>query len=514
MSIYKPLSSNNGVRRLELRSPITLETTGELLCATKKEVNEAVRRARQAQPAWAALSFKERGEYMMKMSRYVLEHKDEIMDMVVSETGKARTDAFTMEVFSAVDALQYYAKNTAKFLKPQSPKVHGLMGLMKRAELIYQPLGVVGIITPWNGPFILALAQSCQALMAGNTVVVKGSEVTPNSTKLVEQYFRKVGLPADVLQVLMGDGETGADLLGSDVDKISFTGSVATGKKIGAACGERLLPFTLELGGKDAMIVCEDANLERAAQGAVIGSCMNSGHYCCGVERIYVVKSVYTKFVKLVEDHMKTLRQGPDLGLDEDVGAIFWDKQMKIIEDHMADAVKRGAKVKLGGKRNPKEKGLYYLPTLITDVNHDMKIMRDETFGPVVAIMKVRDEHEAIKLANDSHYGLSGTVWTNDNKRAKSLAERMQTGSVCINDMTVTYGIPATPFGGIKNSGLGLVNGSTGVRGYCQLKPLIYDKRPKSALASAYPYTEKRGTGLIKLADFLWKNTPIGRWLS
>jgi succinate-semialdehyde dehydrogenase/glutarate-semialdehyde dehydrogenase len=514
MSIYKPLSSNNGVRRLELRSPINMEPSGELVCATTEEVNEAVRRARMAAPAWAALSYKERAKYMLKMSDIVLDNKKSIMDCVISETGKARGDAFTMEIFSSVDALQYYAKNAAKFLKPQKPKIHGLLGLMKKAELIYQPLGVIGIITPWNGPFVLALVQSCQALMAGNTVVVKGSEVTPNSTKLVESYFRQAGLPADVFQVLMGDGETGADLVRADVDKISFTGSVVTGKKIGAACGERLLPFTLELGGKDAMIVCEDANLERAAQGAAIGSCMNSGHYCCGVERIYVMASVYDKFVQLVEKEVKALRQGPHLGDEEDVGAIFWDKQMDIIEDHVKDAVKRGAKVHVGGKQNSKEKGLYYLPTLITNVNHDMKIMRDETFGPIVAIMKVQDENEAIQLANDSYYGLSGTVWTANNKRAKSLAERMQTGSVCINDMTVTYGIPVTPFGGVKNSGLGMVNGPVGLRGYCQLKPLIYDKRPGAALASGYPYTKKRTEGMSKFADFLWRKTSIGRWLS
>lgn len=514
MSIYKPLSSSNGVRRLELRSPIDLKPSGELLCATTEEVQEAVRRARLAQPAWQALGFDKRAEYMLKMSRLILENKDEIMDSVIAETGKARSDAFTMEIFSSVDALQYYAKNAKKFLKPQKPKVHGMMGMLKRAELIFQPLGVVGIITPWNGPFVLALVQSCQALMAGNTAVVKGSEVTPNSTKLVEEYFRKAGLPADVFQVLMGDGKTGADLVQADVDKISFTGSVATGKKIGAICGERLIPFTLELGGKDAMIVCEDANLERAAQGAVIGSCMNSGHYCCGVERIYVVESIYDEFIRLVKKTVQSLRQGPELGFDEDVGAIFWDKQMDIIEDHVKDAVERGAKIQVGGKRNPDQKGLYYLPTLVTDVNHDMKIMRDETFGPIVAVMKVRDENEAITLANDSYYGLSGTVWCGDDKRARSLAERMQTGSVCINDMTITYGIPATPFGGVKNSGLGLVNGPTGLRGYCQLKPVLYDKRPKAAMANAYPNTTKRAQGIIGFADFIWKKTSIGKWWS
>ena len=514
MSIYKPLETQNGHRRLQLSSPVTLENYDELICASAEEVKEAVRKARQAQPAWAALGFKARGQYMKKMSDLILSNPDRVMDQVVRETGKARTDAFTMEVFSSCDTLCYYAKHAERILRPVNRKAHGVMRFGKRVQWLYQPLGVVGIITPWNGPFVLALCQGCQALMAGNTVVAKGSEVTPRATKLVEEMFTEVGLPEGVFQVLQGDGQTGADLIDSDVDKISFTGSVATGKKVGAACGERLIPCTLELGGKDAMIVCADANIDRAVQGAAIGSCMNSGHYCCGTERIYVVEEIYDEFMDKLKAHVGQLRQGPQLGFNEDVGAIFWDRQMDIIESHMKDAVDKGAEVLVGGKRNPDCEGLYFLPTLITGVNHDMLIMREETFGPVVCVMKVKDEAEAMRLANDSDYGLSGTIWSNDNKRAAELAEQMQTGSVCINDMTVTYGIPAAPFGGVKNSGVGLVNGEIGLRNYCQLKPLIFDKSPKKPLMSAYPHSDKQAQGMLGFANFMWKKSPLGRWLS
>ncbi len=514
MAMFELDESAPDTRLLRLRSPVTTAVISEIPCASKDEVDAAVQRARTAQPSWAALSFRERANYMDRMLEVILDKQDQIMDQVVSETGKARSDAYMMEVFSSCDSLCYYAKNAARLLRPQKHRPHGLMRFAKSVRWEFQPLGVIGLITPWNGPFILTLNQGCQALMAGNTVVAKGSEVTPQSAKLVETLFLEAGLPQDVFQVLLGDGVTGAHLVDADIDKISFTGSVATGKKIGAICGGRLVPCTLELGGKDAMIVCADANLERAAQGAVVGSCMNTGHYCCGTERIYVVESIYERFLELVTVEVEKLRQDPALGYDEDVGAVFWDKQMDIIERHVDTAVEAGAKVLVGGKRNEAQKGLYYLPTLMVDVNHDMEIMQQETFGPILCVMKVRDEQEAIQLANDSDYGLSGTVWTSDDAHALDLAKRMQTGSVCVNDMTLTYGIPVAPFGGVKSSGMGMVNGAIGLRSYTQLKPIIFDKSPNKPLQSAYPRTSERADGMRKFSEFLWRKTPIGRWLS
>jgi succinate-semialdehyde dehydrogenase/glutarate-semialdehyde dehydrogenase len=347
--------------------------------------------------------------------------------------------------------------------------------------------------------------------MAGNAVIVKGSEVTPLSTKRVERFFEEAGLPDGLLQVLIGDGETGAALVEGGVDKISFTGSVATGRKVAEACGRQLIPCTLELGGKDAMIVCADADLDRAASGALIGSCMNTGQYCCGTERIYVVEEVYDEFVNKVVERAAKLRQG-DSG-EFDVGAIFWDKQLDIIERHVADAVEKGATVLVGGRRNPDLDGLYYEPTVLTNVNHDMDVMVHETFGPVVSIMKVPDEEEALRRANESDYGLNGNVWTRDKEKGFAIASRMETGAACVNDMAMTYGAPEAPFGGRKSSGVGQVNGEVGVRGYCHAMPIIIERFGGKELAAGYPYSHKKVEGMQKFMKFFF-GTPLARWLS
>ncbi len=513
MSIYEAIESTDSRRHLQLRSPVTLEPTGELVCANEEDVAAAITRARAAQPAWAATSMKERGAIVERALKIVLERQDEIIDTVVAETGKARTDAMSMEVFSVADQLCYYAKNAEKFLKPHKRKVHGLLGLMKQLRIVYKPLGVVGLITPWNGPFVLVMNQATQAILAGNTVVAKGSEVTPYSAKLAEDIFRQAGLPEGVLQVLLGDGDTGAAIVSGGVDKVSFTGSVATGRKVAEACARQLIPCTLELGGNDAMIVCADADLDRAADGAWVGSCMNTGHYCCGTERIYVVEEVYDEFLRLVLEKGKQLRQGQQHGWEEDVGAVFWDRQMSIIEAHVEDARAKGATILMGGRRNPDLSGLYYEPTVITDVANSMDIMVLETFGPILCIQKVAGEDEALALANDSEFGLNGNVWTQDKDKGYRMATAIDTGSCSVNDMAMSYGIPAAPFGGKKNSGIGQVNGKKGVRGYCHEMPIVID-RFGGKMQNGYPYSAKNAEGMKKLMDFLWVKTPLGRWLS
>ena len=513
MAIYQPLESTDSRRHLQLRSPVTLEITGELVCANRQDVADAIARARAAQPEWAALDIRERARVLERALKIVLQRAEQIVDLVVSETGKCRTDALSMEVFSTADSLCYYAKNAPRFLKPHRRKVHGLMGFMKQLRISYQPLGVIGLITPWNGPFVLVMNQAAQALMAGNAVVAKGSEVTPYSARLAEEIFLEAGLPEGLLQVLLGDGETGAAIVEGGVDKVSFTGSVATGRKVAESCGRQLIPATLELGGNDAMIVCADADLDRAADGAWLGSCVNTGHYCCGTERIYVVESVYDEFLAKVLEKGKAIKQGPEHGYAEDVGCVFWDRQMTIIERHVEDARARGATIHMGGARNPDQKGLYYLPTVITEVNHEMEIMNEETFGPVLCLQKVRDEAEAIRLANDSQYGLNGNVWTKDKEKGHRLALQIDTGACSVNDIAMSYGIPAAPFGGRKNSGVGQVNGEKGLKSYCHEMPVVIDRRG-GKLVTAYPNSVEGAEGMKKLMNFLWVKTPVGLWLS
>ena len=513
MSIYESVESSDSRRPLPLKSPVRHAPIGALVCANSEDVAVAIAKARAAQPAWAATSMKERAAIVQRALQLVLERQDEIIDIVVRETGKARTDAMSMEVFSVADSLCYYAKNAEKFLKPRKRKIHGILGIAKQLRILYKPLGVVGLITPWNGPFVLVMNQAVQAVLAGNTVVAKGSEVTPFSAKLAETLLLDAGLPEGVLQVLLGDGETGAAIVEGGVDKISFTGSVATGRKVAEACARQLIPCTLELGGNDAMIVCADADIDRAVDGAWLGSCMNTGHYCCGTERIYVVDSIYDEFLAKVLEKGKQLRQGTEHGWEEDVGAVFWDRQMSIIEAHVEDARAKGATIHMGGRRNPDLPGLYYEPTVVTEVDNSMDIMRLETFGPILCFQRVASEEEALALANDSEFGLNGNVWTQDKEKGYQLASAIDTGSCSVNDMAVSYGVPAAPFGGRKQSGVGQVNGKKGLRGYCHEMPIVID-RFGGKMQNAYPYSAESAEGMRKLMHFMWVKTPLGRWLS
>jgi len=512
MAIVKEIETPEGARRkLQISSTQTLEHIEEFEVATADDVNAAVEVARKAQESWGALPVEKRAAVLKRALAALLDKQEELMDIVVGETGKARQEALMMEVWASADLMHFYAKNTAKFLKPEKLKLHGLMRFLKKAHVEYKPLGVVGVISPWNGPFILTVNPTVQALMAGNSVVIKPSEVTPFSGKYVLDIFEAAGLPEGVLQVVLGDGETGAALTASAVDKISFTGSVATGRRVGIACAEQLIPCSLELGGKDAMIVCADADIDIASSGAVSGSCLNTGHYCCGTERVYVVDSIADEFIERVVEKTTALRQGKEGEFD--VGAVFWDKQMTIIESHVQDALDRGAKVLVGGRRNPNLEGLFYEPTVIVDCTHDMDIIAEETFGPVVAIIRVKDEQEAIRMANDSRFGLGGNVWTKDSKRGARLASQLKTGSGCVNDMTMTFGVPEAPFGGRKESGVSQINGKKGLQSYCHAMPIIVDRMNGKHAARMYPYTQESFEGMQKTLRFMW-GTSIGRWIS
>jgi len=313
-----------------------------------------------------------------------------------------------------------------------------------------------------------------------------------------------------VLELLTGDGETGAALCAAGVDKISFTGSVATGRRVAVACAERLIPCTLELGGKDPMIVCADADLDAAAGGAIAGGFLNAGQFCCGTERVYVVSEVADAFIEKVVARTRELRQ--ETSGEFDVGAMFWPRQLEIVERQVNDAIAEGAHVLVGGRRNPRFDGLYYEPTVVVDVHAEMALMRDETFGPVLPIVRVRDVDEAIARANETRYGLGANVWTRDARQAGEIARRIDAGSVCINDLTMTYGVPEAPFGGRKESGVGHVHGQDGLRGYCHAQPIVRDRFGGRQAATHYPYTAKRDAGMKKLIRFLF-GTPLGRWL-
>lgn len=512
MAIVEPLTpTSEGRRRLGIRSPATRESLGEIVVSSREDVTAAIARARDAQKDWARLSVAERARIVRGAIDLLVERREEVTKTIIGETGKTRVESLIMEVLPGCDYINFWCGRAVKELSDERRKLHGYLRPYKKLVMHYRPLGVVGIITPWNGPFALAINPTVQAILAGNAVILKPSEVAPYSGDWAIRLLREAGVPEGVVQTVHGDGETGAALVRGGVQKISFTGSVQTGKKIAAACAEQLIPYTLELGGKDAMIVCEDADLERAANGAVFNSILNSGHVCMGVERIYVVESVADEFEERVKSIVAELRYGQ--GDDVDVGAVFWDRQLPIIERHIEDAKAKGAEVVVGGEADTAE-GLFYKPTFVRKVDHTMELMREETFGPIVSVMRVADEEEAIRLANDSHYGLSGSVWTKDIARGIEIAKRLETGSVVINDASMAYGAPEAPFGGLKDSGVGQVNGLGGLRGYTHPQPILIDRWGAKKERVWYPHTSKTiqeidgmirviyGTSLKKLGFF------------
>jgi acyl-CoA reductase-like NAD-dependent aldehyde dehydrogenase len=451
------------IREIISYDPGTGAEVGRVPLSSFEEVAQAVRRAGAAQPAWAALSFKERGRVILRAREIMLEQIDQLAELISRETGKPVIEALSMEVVPTLDAMHYFATHTASLLKPQRIDIgqYGLMG--RSSRIVFKPMGVVGIISPWNFPLGTPAEEVVMALMCGNAVVLKPSEFTPLIAVRVGEIFSRAGLPEGLLEIVTGDGSTGAALIDARVDKIMFTGSVATGKRVAEAAAKHLTPVVLELGGKDPMVVLEDADIENAARGAVWGAFANSGQACASVERCYVQESIAPQFLARVLAETQALRQEVGTNKDTDVGAMTTERQLRIVEDHVSDAVQRGATVESGGKRLDKLNGFFYPPTVLTNVNHRMTVMREETFGPVLPVMTFKTDDEAIQLANDSVFGLTASVWTRDIGRGRRLSERIEAGTVMVNEVLYTHGIAQTPWGGIKESGYGRTHGRMGL---------------------------------------------------
>jgi succinate-semialdehyde dehydrogenase/glutarate-semialdehyde dehydrogenase len=453
---------NETAREIVSSDPATGEEVGRAKIATAGEVAEALKLARAAQRSWAKLSFRERGSLVMRARRIVLDEAEEIARLISREMGKPVAESFSMELVPTLDLMQYFAGQTARLLRPEKVDIgqYGLMG--RSSRIIYKPLGVVGIISPWNFPWAIPLGEVVMALMAGNAVILKPSELTPFVGLKIGEVFKRAGLTEGLLQVLTGDGQTGAALVAAGVDKIMFTGSVATGKRVAQTAAQNLTPVVLELGGKDPMIVLADAEIEMAARAAVWGAFSNSGQACASVERCYVHESIAPQFLARVAAETESLRQG--LGTEEiEVGAMSSERQLKTVEEHVGDALARGARVVTGGRRPQQLDGPFYEPTILTNVDHTMLVMREETFGPVLPVMTFETEEEAVRLANDSAFGLTASVWTSSPARGRRIAALLEAGTVMVNEVLYTHGIAQTPWGGVKQSGLGRTHGRLGL---------------------------------------------------
>lgn len=453
------------ISEIEVRNPATGETVGTVPAESSDAVAAKVRELRLYQPEWEAIGAAGRKEWLLKLQDWLIDHTDHLADVLQSETGKARVDALIDPSFS-VDLTGYYARRAENFLADEHPSPHSPLARVKKLTTAYRPYPVVGVITPWNFPLAMPVIDVIPALAAGAAVVLKPSEVTPLSALELARGWAEIGAPP-VLAVLTGAGETGAAVV-DNVDYVQFTGSTATGKRIGAACVQRLIPYSLELGGKDPAIVLADADIDRAAYGVAFGGLFNAGQVCISVERVYVEAPVYDTFVRKLAAHVRELRQGAD-GREPkyDVGALANDGQKSLVAGHVDDAVAKGATALTGGKATGV--GTFYEPTVLTDVDHSMSCMTEETFGPTIPVMKVADEAEAIRLANDSIYGLSASVWTGDKARGERVARQLNAGAVNINDVFANLFNFALPMGGWRQSGVGARwGGADGVRKYCR----------------------------------------------
>ena len=484
--------------------PAMGEVLREFECTAEAEVRAAVERARAAQPAWHEMGISKRLPVLRRFQTLLHEKKSDVARVITRESGKPYVEALLTEVVVALDAAQFLIANAHSLLRDQRIGHANLVMKAKRGWVVREPYGVIGIISPWNYPFNIPATEGLAALAAGNAVVVKPSEFTTLSVLELQSLLRSAGLPEALFQVVPGAGATGAALVDSRIDKLIFTGSVASGKKVAQTAAARLLPVVLELGGKDPMVVLDDADLEVASSAAVWGAFVNAGQTCLSVERCYVHQNLYERFLAAVVEKTGKLRVGNGLDPQTEVGPLIHQRQLQIVEAQVEEARTGGARVLAGGARLPELGANFYAPTLIADVHHGMRLMQEETFGPVLPVMAFSSGDEAVYLANDSEFGLAASVWTRDRKRGEAMAARLQAGTVMVNDVVSCYGISEAPHGGVKSSGLGRTHGRFGLEEMVRVKYMDSDLLPRMRKVWWYGYGPEFSRQMEGFVDFLF----------
>jgi acyl-CoA reductase-like NAD-dependent aldehyde dehydrogenase len=488
-------SASTKATKLEVRNPASGELLGTLPVHGAEDVAAAVQRGRRAFEVWGSLGFRERRAHLLDFRREIVRRMDALIETIHAENGKPRNDAAS-EVLLAVTHLTHAANRAERVLRPRSVS-SGLLA-NHRARVSYEALGLVGVIGPWNYPLYTPMGSIAYALAAGNTVVFKPSELTPLTARLLSECAEAAIPIPEVLQVVTGFGDTGAHLVRAKVDKIAFTGSPATGRRVMALAAEHLTPVLMELGGKDALIVTADADLERAAKGAVFGAMGNSGQACVAIERVYAVQSVYEPFVSKVVDQVRRLNVGND---DRShYGAMTMERQIEIVRDHVKDALAKGAKPLVGGLES--FKGRYIDPIVLGDVTPEMKIMTEETFGPVLPIAKVASVDEAVRLANASRYGLGSAVYGKHD--VERVAERLRAGMTSINSVLAFAGITHLPFGGVGESGFGRIHGDEGLLEFVRPKATSHELFPLPGLSMVFGEPEEQLAQTKKMVKALY----------
>jgi len=516
--------------RREVVNPSTGRAFASVSLLDARQAAEAVASAAAAFGGWSARSFRERGRVLLGVRERMVEQAEEIAALIEREQGKPAAEAHLVELFPAAELLKHLARHAEDLLRDDPVETQVLLFAHKESRLVYEPLGVVLAITPWNYPFSISLSSVATALMAGNTVVLKPAPATTLVGLRLAELFREAGLADGVLNVVACDDVVGAGMVRDPrVAKIVFTGSAATGRKIMEAAAANLTPVVLELGGKDAAVVCRDADVDRTARGVVWGAFFNAGQTCASVERVYVERAVAEPFLARVVEETRRLRVGDPATAEVDVGPLTLERQRRVVEEHVADAVARGARVLTGGQVLPGP-GWFYPPTVLAGVDHTMRIMREETFGPVLPVMVVEDLDEAVRLANQSDYGLTASAWTRDPETARRLQRELRAGVVTVNDCASSYGEPSAPWGGLKHSGHGRTHGLAGLREMVHVKyvardlsrrPLLwwfpYDGELRRLASASLQALHGKGlrTRLFNLARLLrsrrlWRRAQIG----
>jgi acyl-CoA reductase-like NAD-dependent aldehyde dehydrogenase len=486
---------------ITVRNPATGDVVGSVAVHSAEAVTAVVDELRSRQASWEALGPGTRAVWLRRLRDWLLDNESRLIDVLCAETGKPRAEA-TFEIMVTCDAINYYADRARKFLGPEKLRPHNLLTASKKLTKVYRPYPVVGVIAPWNFPLLIPAVDTVPALLAGAAVLIKPSEVTPLSAEELVRGWEQIGAPP-VLACVTGLAATGAAVVNT-VDMVQFTGSTKTGRAIAARAGERLIPCGVELGGKDAAIVLADSDLSRAANGIAWGALLNAGQACISVERVYVEAPVYDRFVGLLTEKVRSIRQGTDTGsYSVDLGTLATAQQVGIVASHVEDAVAHGATIAIGGRATGS--GGFFEPTVLLEVDHSMACMREETFGPTIPVMKVADADEAIALTNDSQYGLSATVWTKDLRRGMQIARQLEVGGVNINDAYTNLFCFPLPHGGWKSSGLGSrLGGAQGIRKYCRVQAIT---TPRIATMKNevlwYPYSRRRSRTVAALLRLL-----------